>query len=54
MALASRGLRDMDQGPEAIQEADELAAVQRQARRVHWQAALAAVIGTVVLMLLPG
>ncbi len=35
MALASRGQRDMDTGPEAITSATELALVRRQARRVH-------------------
>ena len=35
MALASRGQRDMDTGPEAITDAAELAQVRRQARGVH-------------------
>lgn len=53
MALASRGLRDMDDGPEAIQAPDELAQVRKQARRVHGKAALVGVVGTLLVMLLP-
>ena len=53
MYLASRGLRDMDDGPEAIDDPEELAQVRRQARRVQGEAALLAVVVTAVLMLLP-
>lgn len=35
MALASRGQRDLDTGPEAITDAAELVQVRRQARKVH-------------------
>lgn len=35
MALASRGQRDLDTGPEAITDDSELAQVRRQARKVH-------------------
>lgn len=42
MALASRGQRDMDTGPEAIGDATELAQVRRQARRVHVRSLLVA------------
>ena len=35
MSLASRGLRDMDTGPEPITDATELAQVRRQARKVN-------------------
>jgi len=35
--LASRGQRDMDEGPEAITDEAERAQVQRQARQVHLQ-----------------
>ena len=37
MKLASRGQRDMDEGPEAINDEAERAQVQRQARQVHLQ-----------------
>lgn len=50
MALASRGLRDMDRGPEPISDEAELATVRAQARRIHLQAALVAVVVTVVLV----
>ena len=53
MALASRGLRDMDEGPEAIEDRAELAQVRAQARAVHWRAALLGVVGTALVMLLP-
>ena len=52
MALASRGLRDMDHGPEALDPAEE-SRVRRQARRVHVQALAAALALTAVSLLLP-
>jgi hypothetical protein len=48
--LASRGLRDMDQGPEAISDAAELQQVRRQARVVYAKAAITAVILTVIAL----
>jgi hypothetical protein len=53
VALAKRGLRNMDSGEEKIEDADELARVRAQARRVHVQSALFAVAVTVVVLLLP-
>ncbi len=53
MALASRGLRDMDGGPETIEDSDALAQVRKQARRVHGKAALVGVVGTLLMTLLP-
>jgi len=53
VALASRGLRDMDRGPEEIEDAGELAVVRRQAQRVHLQAAALTVVLTAVVLLLP-
>lgn len=51
MALASRGQRDMDSGPEAIADAAELAQVRRQARRVHLKSlVLAAALVTLALL----
>ena len=52
MRLASRGLRDMDGGPERIEDGAELAAVRAQARRVLYKSFLAAGAVTVVLVLL--
>lgn len=52
MSLASRGLRDMDEGPEAIEDADELRQVRARARVVHIKAALLAA-GLTALTLLP-
>ena len=42
MALASRGQRDMDTGPETIRDATELAEVRRQACKVHVESAVVA------------
>jgi hypothetical protein len=53
VSLASRGLRDMDTGPERIADLGELAQVRRQARGVHVKAALAAVVLTALSLLLP-
>jgi hypothetical protein len=39
--LASRGLRDLGDGPRPITDADELAAVRAQARRVIVKSAVA-------------
>jgi hypothetical protein len=51
--LASRGLRDMDGGPERIQDPGELATVRAQARRVLFRSLLATggvMIGLLVLV----
>lgn len=53
MVLASRGLRDMDTGPEAIADASEIAQVRRQARKVHTRALLVAAALVVVAVVLP-
>jgi hypothetical protein len=53
VALAKRGLRNMDSGEEKIEDADELARVRAQARKVYVQSALLAVIVTVVVFFLP-
>jgi hypothetical protein len=50
VALASRGLRDLDAGPERIEDATELAAVRGQARRVLFKSFVAA--GSVMVLLL--
>ena len=53
MALASRGLRNMDSGEEKIEDANELARVRAQARKVHLQSALFAIFVTIVVLLVP-
>jgi hypothetical protein len=50
--LASRGQRDMDQGPEAIHDAAEREQVQRQARQVHLQSLTTAVALTAFSLLI--
>ena len=52
MRLASRGLRDMGQGLERIEDDVELAAVRAQARRVLYRSFLASGAVMVVLVLL--
>jgi hypothetical protein len=51
--LASRGLRDLDSGPEAIADAAELAQVRRQARQVYLRSGLAAAALTALSLLVP-
>jgi hypothetical protein len=53
MALASRGLRDMDQGIERIEDAEEALVVRGKARRVLLKSVAATVAVVVALMLLP-
>jgi hypothetical protein len=52
VALAARGLRNMDTGDEAIVDAIELHRVREQSRRVHIQAALFALAAAVFFTLL--
>ena len=53
VALAARGLRNLDHGDERIVDAIELQHVRTQARRVHLEAAAFAVAIVVAVMLLP-
>jgi len=53
VALASRGLRNMDSGEEKIEDANELARVRAQARKVYVQSAVFAIFVTIVVLLLP-
>jgi hypothetical protein len=53
VALAARGLRNLDTGDEKIIDAIELRHVKAQARRVHAEAATFALAIVVVVMLLP-
>jgi hypothetical protein len=49
--LASRGLRDMDAGPESITDVAVLNAVRRQARRVQWLSLLTAALLTALYLI---
>jgi len=53
VALASRGLRNMDLGEEKIEDAGERERVRAQARTVHLQSAVFAIAVTIVVLLLP-
>jgi hypothetical protein len=53
MRLASRGLRDLDGGPERIEEGAELDAVRAQARRVLVQSSAATLAATALGLTLP-
>jgi hypothetical protein len=50
VALAARGVRNMDGGDETIDDPVVLAQMRRQARRVHTRAALLAVVVTAVVV----
>ena len=52
MRLASRGLRDLDGGPEQIEDGGELAAVRAQARGVLRKSLLATVLVSAAVMML--
>ncbi|MCK6502158.1 hypothetical protein L6R53_01915 [Myxococcota bacterium] len=54
MALASRGQRDMDTGPDRIDDQAVLAQVRRQARRVHLKALALATAMVLASLALPG
>jgi hypothetical protein len=49
--LASRGLRDLDSGPQPILDTEEKAQIQRQARAVYVKAFVSATILTAIAML---
>lgn len=53
MALASRGQRDLDSGPETIVDSAELAQVRRQARKVHVKSLVLAVALVIVALMSP-
>lgn len=53
MALASRGLRNLDTRAERIADADELAQVRRQARRVTLKSVVTAVVMTALSLAVP-
>jgi hypothetical protein len=49
--LASRGLRDLDSGPQPIGDAEERVQIQRQARAVYVKAFVSAAILTAIALL---
>ena len=53
VALAARGLRNMDAGDEQITDPQELERVRAQSRRVHIRAALSAAVIAALLTFLP-
>ena len=54
MRLASRGTRDLDDdGSQEIRDEDLVAALRRQARKVHAQALIIAALATGALLVLP-
>ena len=53
VALAARGLKNMDTGDEAITDARELSQVRAQSRGVHIRSILTGVIAAALLLLLP-
>jgi hypothetical protein len=53
VALASRGQRDMDAGPEAITDGAELAQVRRQARSVQLKSLLLAAALVALVLIIP-
>lgn len=52
MALAARGLRDMDEGPERIEDAGELSRVRSQAKRIRRRALLIGAVATAATFLI--
>jgi hypothetical protein len=54
VGLASRGQRDMDDGPADIGDAEIEATVRRQARRVYVLSAIAALVLTGLTVVIPG
>jgi hypothetical protein len=54
VALAARGLKNMDAGDEAISDSGELDQVRKQSRAVHIRSILTAAVVAALLTLLPG
>lgn len=53
VALASRGQRDMDSGPEAISDAAQLSQIRRQVRFVHVKSLLLATVLLALMLMIP-
>ena len=53
VALAARGLKNMDAGDEAVTDAGELEQMRAQSRAVHIRAAVTALAAALLLLLLP-
>ncbi len=54
VANSARGVRNMDTGDEPVTNAAELAQMRAQARKVHIESFVAAILLTLVVLLLPG
>lgn len=54
MRLAAQGLRETEQGTEAIVDLDVVERVKRQAREVHVKAFAAGAVLTAAALLIPG
>jgi hypothetical protein len=54
VGLASRGQRDMDDGPADIGDAEIEATIRRQARTVYVRSAIAAAVLTGLTLAIPG
>ena len=53
VALAARGLRNLDTGDQPIVDAIELQQVRAQSRKVHIQSAVVAIVVTLVVVVMP-
>jgi hypothetical protein len=54
VALTARGMRNMDSGDEPVTNAAELQQMRAQARKVHIESFVTAVILTLLVLLVPG
>jgi hypothetical protein len=54
VGLASRGQRDMDDGPAAVTDAEVDAQIRRQARVVYVRSVITAVVLTALALAIPG
>jgi hypothetical protein len=54
VALTARGMRNMDAGDEVVTNASELEQMRAQARKVHIESFLTALLLTLLVALLPG
>ena len=53
MRLAAQGLRDIDDGPQKIDDVNELAQVRKQARKVNVQSLTVAVVLAIIFAVIP-
>lgn len=53
MFLAARGARNLDRGDEKVEDPEDVAQAKSIARRIYVQSALAALLVTAIVLLLP-